>query len=216
MMRDARDGDSPDSRTPGSDIAEEAQAVNRSRLAWKAEQLRVWDLLQLVTPWVLLTISTAIYFSWELPNSGDAFWPTGVSVLALVAVAALWMLFGQTLPLRRGTLRPVSAAIYFVGLLALCLALMSLSDTFVILTVAGFFHAYLLSPWPVGVLGVLATSVALNGSAMRVWSDPNAQVLTEFVLIVARRADRSDRGGHRAHGAQQARGTQAGATRRET
>lgn len=185
MMRDARDGDSPDSRTPGSDIAEEAQAVNRSRLAWKAEQLRVWDLLQLVTPWVLLTISTAIYFSWALPRSGDPFWPAGASVLALVTVAALWMLFGQTLPLRRGTLRPVSAAIYFVGLLALCLALMSLSDIFVILTVAGFFHAYLLSPWPVGVLGVLATSVALNGSAMRVWSDPNAQVLTEFVLIVA-------------------------------
>lgn len=141
--------------------------MNRSRLAWKAEQLRVWDLLQLITPWVLLSISTAIYFSWALPRSGDPFWPAGASVLALVTVAALWMLVGHTLPLRRRSLRPGPAGIYFVGLLALCLALMSFSDIFVIFTVAGFFHAYLLSPWPVGVLGVLATSVALNGSAMR-------------------------------------------------
>ncbi|GGA76223.1 histidine kinase [Pseudoclavibacter endophyticus] len=165
-------------------IAEEAEIANRSRLAWKKEQLRVWDLLQLLTPWLLLTTSTAIYFSWVLPTSGDRFWPQGASVLGLVAVSVLWVLFGHTLPLRRRTLRPVWAGIYFVGLLALCVTLMTYADIFLVFTVAGFFHAYLLRPWPLGVLGVLATSVVLNGTAMRVWADATPDMLAESILIV--------------------------------
>ncbi|QFG70160.1 sensor histidine kinase [Ornithinimicrobium pratense] len=159
--------------------------ANRSRLAWKEEHLRVWDLLQLCTPWLLLTISTGIYFSWVLPASGERFWSEGASVLGLVAVAVLWVLFGHTLPIKGRTLRPVSAGIYFVGLLALCVTLMAHSEVFLVFTIAGFFHAYLLKPWPLGVLGVLATSVALNGSVMNVGADPAPEVLAEFVLIVA-------------------------------
>ncbi|WP_210769261.1 sensor histidine kinase [Occultella kanbiaonis] len=154
-------------------------------MAWKKEQLRVWDLLQLFTPWLLLTISTATYFSRVLPASGERFWPGGASALGLVAASGLWVLFGQTLPIRRRTLRPVPAGIYFVGLLALCVTLMTYSDVFLVFTIAGFFQAYLLRPWPLGVLAVLATSVALNGSVMRVWADPSPEVLAEFLLIVA-------------------------------
>ncbi|MYY12336.1 sensor histidine kinase [Streptomyces sp. SID4919] len=154
-------------------------------MAWKKEQLRVWDLLQLVTPWLLLTISTAVYFSWLLTASGERFRPGGASVLGLVAVSVLWVLFGHTLPLRRKALRPVPAGVFFLGLLALCVTLMTYSDIFLVFTIAGFFHAYLLRPWPLGVLGVLATSVALNGSAMRVWADPTPDTLAEFILIVA-------------------------------
>lgn len=185
MMPDAGGGARPSSGTRESAIAEEAEIANRSRLAWKAQQLRVWDLLQLVTPWLLLTISTAIYFSWVLPASGERFWPEGATVLGLVAVAVPWVLFGHTLPIRRRALRPVPAGSYFVGLLALCVTLMTYSEIFLVFTIAGFFHAYLLRPWPVGVLGVLATSVALNGSAMRVWADPTPDMLAEFMLIVA-------------------------------
>ncbi|MGW0548275.1 ATP-binding protein [Streptomyces altiplanensis] len=185
MMRDAGAGERPSSGTHESAIAEEAEIANRSRLAWKEEQLRVWDLLQLITPWLLLTISTAIYFSWVLPVSGERLWPEGASVLGLVAVSVLWVLFGHTLPIKRRTLRPVSAGVFFVGLLALCVTLMTYSDIFLVFTIAGFFHAYLLRPWPLGVLGVLATSVALNGSAMRVWADPAPDMLAEFILIVA-------------------------------
>ncbi len=76
------------------------------------------------------------------------------------------------------------AGLYLVGLLALCVALMTVSDVFLVLTVAGFFQAYLLRPWQVGVLGVLATSVALNGAAMGVWADPSPDVLAEFLVIV--------------------------------
>ncbi|MFE7129540.1 sensor histidine kinase [Streptomyces sp. NPDC057638] len=153
-------------------------------MAWKEEQLRVWDFLQLLTPWLLLTISAAIYFSWVLPASGERFRPDGVSVLGLVAVSVLWVLFGHTLPIRKRTLRPGPAGIFFVGLLALCVTLMTYSHIFLVFTIAGFFHAYLLRPWPLGVLGVLATSVALNGSAMRVWAHPAPDLLAEFLLIV--------------------------------
>ncbi|NED96351.1 sensor histidine kinase [Phytoactinopolyspora alkaliphila] len=176
-------GERPSSGMREAAITEEAEAANRSRLAWKVEQLRAWDLLQLFTPWLLLTISTVIYFS-VLPASGESFWPEGASVLGLVAVSVLWVLFGHTLPIKRRTLRPVSAGIYFVGLLALCVTLMTYSDIFLVFTIAGFFHAYLLKPWPLGVLGVLATSVALNGSAMRVWPHPTPEMLAEFILIV--------------------------------
>lgn len=183
-------GSSGVSERPGSDtlesaIAQEAEFANRSRLAWKKEQLRVWDLLQLCTPWLVLTISTAAYFSWGLPTSGERFWPEGASVLGLVSVSAAWVLFGHTLPIKNRTLRPVPTALYFVGLLALCTILMTHSDIFIIFTIAGFFHAYLLRPWPVGVLGVLATSVVMNGSAMRIWAGPTPEMLAEFVLIVA-------------------------------
>ncbi|MFC9970662.1 sensor histidine kinase [Spirillospora sp. NPDC127200] len=185
MTRDAGAGERPSSGTHESAVAEEAEIARRSRLAWKKEQLRIWDLLQLLTPWSLLTISTAIYFSWVLPASGERFWPEGASVLGLVAVSVPWVLFGHTLPIRRRTLRPVPAGVFFVGLLALCVTLMAYSDIFLVFTIAGFFHAYLLRPWPLGVLGVLATSVALNGSAMRMWAGPTPETLAEFILIVA-------------------------------
>lgn len=185
MTRDARVGEHPSPGTTEPTLTEEAEIAHRSRLAWKREQLRVWDLLQLFAPWLLLTVSTVVYLARVLPASGDGFWPAGASVLGLVAVSALWVLFGQTLPLRRRTLRPVPAVVHLVGLLALCVALMTYSDVFLVFTVAGFFQAYLLRPWPVGVLGVLATSVALNGSAMRVWADPSPEVLAELLLVVA-------------------------------
>ncbi len=184
MMRDAG-ARRPDAGVPGSAVAEDAEIAHRSRLAWRAEQLRVWDLLQLLAPWLLLTTSTVIYLWQELTAAGEPFWPEGAPVLGLVAASALWVLCGQTLPLRRRTLRPVPAGLYLVGLLALCVVLMTYSEVFLVFTVSGFFQAYLLRPWPVGVLGVLATSVALNGAAMHVWADPSPEVLAEFLLIVA-------------------------------
>ena len=184
-MWDAGAGERPGSGTHGSATAEAAESANRSRLARREEQSRVWDLLQLFTPWLLLTVSAAIYFSWVLPSSGAGFWPEGASVLGLVAVSVLWVLFGHTLPLKRRMLRPVPAGIYLIGLLALCVTLMAHSEIFLVFTIAGFFHAYLLTPWPVGVLGVLATSLALNGSVMRAWDNPTPEVLVELLLIVA-------------------------------
>lgn len=185
MMRDLGAGERQDPRPLVSAVAEEAASASRSRLAWRAEQLRVWDLLQLVTPWLLLTVSTVIYLSREIAASGAPAWPDVTAVLGLVVASALWVLLGQTLPFKRRTLRPVPAAVYLVGLLALCVTLMTYSEVFLVFTVAGFFQSYLLRPWPVGVLGVLATSVALNGSVMGVWSEPSPGLVAGFLLVVA-------------------------------
>ncbi|UNK71709.1 histidine kinase [Microbacterium sp. H1-D42] len=183
-MREAGIGERPFFGASESDIAEETAIANRSRLAWRNEQLRVWDVLQLVTPWLLLTTATVMYFVSALPAEGEGLWPDGAAVLGLVVVSALWVLFGHTLPMRRRTLRPVPAGVFFVGLMALCVTLMTYSDVFLVFTVAGFFHAYLLRPWLLGILGVLTTSVVLNGSVMHVWGAPTPDVLAEFLLIV--------------------------------
>jgi signal transduction histidine kinase len=166
-----------------TNTAEASEHSNHARLARKEHELRIWDLLQLGAPWLLLAISTTIYFSWALPASGEPYWPDGASVLGLVAVTVTWVLFGHTLPIKKRTLRPAPTVIYFVGFLALCLIFMTYSDVFVIFTIAGFFHAYLLTPWPLGVVGVLATSVTLNGATL-LGEDLTPEVLVRFILIV--------------------------------
>ena len=167
-----------------SDLHHDRRGADGPRLAWKKDHLRRWDLLQLITPWLLLTVSTAIYFAWELPGSGEAFWPRGATVLSIVAVTALWIFVGHTRPIRNHTLRPSSTAICFVGVLAMGAVLLSYSDAFTIFVIAGFFHAYLLHPWQVGILGVFATSIILNGFAMDVWAGPTVRGFAEFALIV--------------------------------
>ncbi|WP_051297945.1 sensor histidine kinase [Brevibacterium album] len=146
--------------------------------------MRIWDVLQLVTPWLLLAISTGLYLAGVSAHDEGHFGPQAGIVLGLVAASGIWVLFGHTLPVRRGSLRPVPAGIYLAGMLVLCAYLMGYSEVFLVFTIAGFFHAYLLTPWPMGVLGVLATSVVLNGSAMGVLESPTPATLTEFALIV--------------------------------
>ena len=180
-MRESGTSDDPHHGEP--DIAKDMGRANRARLARKEHDLRIWDLLQLSIPWLLLTLSTTIYFLWALPTSGAGYWPDGTAVLGLVAVMATWVLFGHTLPIKRRTLRPVPAVIYIVGFLALCVIFMTYSEVFVILTIAGFFHAYLLTPWPLGVLGVLATSVILNGAVL-LRDELTAETLVTFILII--------------------------------
>ncbi|MCK6068492.1 sensor histidine kinase [Microbacterium sp. dk485] len=149
----------------------------------KTEQLRSWDLLQLCTPWLLLATSTAVYFAWALPSTGAEFWPEGATVLGLLAASAAWIAAGSSAPIARHAVRPVPAAIYFLGLLGLCIALMAYSEVFVILTIAGFFHAYLLSPWLLGLVAVFATSTALNGMTL-FRPDPTPETFVMLVLIV--------------------------------
>lgn len=149
----------------------------------ETERLSSWDLLQLCMPWLLLAISGVVYFAWALPASGAEFWPEGASVLGLLAAAAAWILAGSTLPITRRNMRPALSAVYFLGLLGLSIALMAYSEVFVILTIAGFFHAYLLSPWPLGLAAVFATSVALNGMTIFL-PDPTPETLVMFVVIV--------------------------------
>lgn len=144
-----------------------------------------WDLLHLVTPWLLLTVATAIYFLWVFPESGQPMWPEGATVLGLVAVSVIWVLCGHTLPWRRRALRPAATLIYFVGLLALCVVLIRANEVFVVFAIAGFFHAFLLTPWQLGVVGVMATSVVINSPTILVDGGPTPEAVVMYLLIVA-------------------------------
>lgn len=183
-MGDAWDRERPATGQPDRAAAPDGPAATGSRLAWKQDQLRGWDLLHLSSPWLLLAISATIYFAWALPRSGADFRTDGAAVLSLVVVAALWVLVGHTVPVRRRTLRPVATAVFFVGLLALCGLLMSYSEVFLVFTISGFFAAYLLRPWQLGLLGVLGTSILLNTMTILGPAEPSSEVVVELVLIV--------------------------------
>ena len=52
--------------------------------------------------------------------------------------------------------------IYFVGFLGLATWLIVRDPLFFVYAITGFFHAYLLRPWPVSFAGVAATSIVVN------------------------------------------------------
>jgi signal transduction histidine kinase len=53
-------------------------------------------------------------------------------------------------------------AVYFVGLLVIASFLMTRHPFFFVFAVTGFFHAAVLRPWPLAILGVAATSILIN------------------------------------------------------
>lgn len=115
-----------------------------------------------VLPWLLLALPSAL----ALAKSGQSGADRGTT-MALVAAAALWLYLGHT---RLGTerrKRTTPMLIYFIGLLGFSAALMHRDVVFLLFTITGFFHAYQLNPWQVGVAGVFATSVVLNTATIR-------------------------------------------------
>lgn len=76
-------------------------------------------------------------------------------------------------------------AVYFIGLLLLCIPLMLQADIFAIFTITGFFHAYQLRPWQMGVVGILATSLVINGVSLIGLSSPSPDRIVQFLLIVS-------------------------------
>ena len=139
---------------------------------------RLWARALIVLPWVLLAAPTVM----ALVKSGQ----TGVDravTLGLVCAAAAWVLFGHTLagPARRARTWPTR--VYFVGLLALAVALMTRDIVFLLFTITGFFHAFELNPWYWGVAGAFATSVAINTMTMGPELD-SASMIGLFVAVI--------------------------------
>lgn len=135
-----------------------------------------------LVPWVLLAVPAAIS---QVP-SGQS-WSDRAVTLGLVGAAACWVLFAYTLPSRvprerepAGTRWTVPMPAYFAGLLILFVLLMDRNLAFVAFTISGFFHAFQLRPWPLGVAGGFATSVVLNTMAVL----PEAEVW-EYVGVIA-------------------------------
>lgn len=121
---------------------------------------RRYEKMLVLLPWILLPVSTAIALAQPGLTGTDR-----MVILGLVGVAAVWVYLGHTrLPEERRQ-RTLPMLGYFVGLLTLCVLLMARDVVFLLFTITGFFHAYQLRPWQLGVAGVFGTSVALNTMA---------------------------------------------------
>jgi signal transduction histidine kinase len=116
-----------------------------------------------VMPWVTLPVSTVIAVAQPGQTGADR-----TVTLALAGLAAAWVYLGYTRASEERRRRTLPMLVYFVGLLVLCGVLMTRDDVFLLFTITGFFHAFELRPWPLGVAGVLGTSVVLNTATMGV------------------------------------------------
>jgi signal transduction histidine kinase len=108
-------------------------------------------------PYLTLALPTILSQLQPRQSWSERAWTVGV-----VALAAAWVYVMYTRsPLPRREHR-VRMAIYFTGLLVLASVLMSRQLIFFVFAIAGFFHASLLRPWPLMVLGVGATSTVIQ------------------------------------------------------
>jgi signal transduction histidine kinase len=139
---------------------------------------RRYKMLLVFVPWALLVPSAV--FS-QLP--ADQTWRDRAITLALVALAAVWVYFGHTRAPEERRARTVPMVVYFAGLLALFVALMSRDPVFLLFAITGFFHAYELRPWSLGVAGVFGTSVALNTMTIG-FPAADAQAIGTYVGII--------------------------------
>jgi signal transduction histidine kinase len=140
---------------------------------------RRYEQLLVLVPWLLLVPSVAINQATPGQTTADR-----LGTLALVAVAAAWVYAWHTRVRRQHWERPWLAAVYFAGLLAVFAALMARDTSYVLFAITGFFHAYQLKPWPLGVAAVLGSSVVLNTTVSGV-PEATAASVGSYVGVIA-------------------------------
>ena len=108
-------------------------------------------------PYVTLAVSAVMSLAWSTDPAGERLVTAG-----LVALAALWVFFGYTRAPRPRQAHRARMIGYFIGLLVIGTALALREYLFFIFLITGFFHATVLRPWPLVIVGVFATSVIIN------------------------------------------------------
>ena len=108
-------------------------------------------------PYVTLAISAVLSLAWSNDPAGERLVTAG-----LVALAALWVFLGYTRAPRPRQAHRARMVVYFVGLLVIGSALAMREYLFFIFLITGFFHATVLRPWALVIVGVFATSVLVN------------------------------------------------------
>jgi signal transduction histidine kinase len=145
-------------------------------LAWErwGQALADW------IPYIALAISTIL----SLIQSNQT-WTEYTGTFALVALAAAWVFFMYTrAPTPRHAHR-VRMFLYFVGLLVLAAALMSRQPIFFVFMITGFFHASVLRPWWLAVLGVAVTSILINTIASGFpWPDIESWFIFIPIIVI--------------------------------
>jgi signal transduction histidine kinase len=108
-------------------------------------------------PYVTLAVSAVLSLAWSSDPAGERLVTAG-----LVALAALWVFLGYTRAPRPRQAHRARMIVYFIGLLAIASVLALREYVFFIFLITGFFHATVLRPWPLVIVGVFATSVLVN------------------------------------------------------
>jgi signal transduction histidine kinase len=130
-------------------------------------------------PYLTLAFSTALTLA-----QPDQSWVHRIGTLALAGVAAGWVYAMYTRRAEVCREQPMITAVYFAGLLLVATVLMAREPLFFVFTITGFFHAALLSPWYLSILGVFATSVLINTIPLGVPSNVTASDVAGLVAIV--------------------------------
>lgn len=128
-----------------------ASSPGRSSYERWSDRLTDW------CPYITLAISSVLALAFSTETVGERLVTAG-----LVAIAALWVYFGYTRAPQPRRAHHLWMALYFTGLLAIGTVLATRDYLFFIFLITGFFHATVLRPWPVLILGIFATSVIVN------------------------------------------------------
>jgi signal transduction histidine kinase len=111
-------------------------------------------------------------------------WSERVVTLGIVLLAGVWtwaITKGQGPSFRT---RQRRIRIYFAGFLGLAVWLIVRDPLFFVYAITGFFHAYLLRPWPVSFAGVAATSIVVNSLILLDGPTPEAWTIFAIVVVI--------------------------------
>ena len=109
-------------------------------------------------------------------------WQERAVTLGIVLLAGVWTWAIAMGPGPSFRTQQRRVRIYFVGFLGLATWLIVRDPLFFVYAITGFFHAYLLRPWPVSFAGVAATSIVVN--SLILIDDPTPEAWTVFVIVV--------------------------------
>lgn len=124
-------------------------------------------------PYVTLGLGTALVLAMR-EDQGV------LATLGLAVAAGMWV--GLLGPRGGGQESQLRLRIYLAGYLALAAVMMAHHPLFLIFPVAAFFQVHLLKPPPVTFLGVLATSMVVNG--LIITSSPTGPTIGIYVVVV--------------------------------
>jgi signal transduction histidine kinase len=103
--------------------------------------------------------------------------------ILLSVVAAAWITLYMRVPAFRGA-RAAPTRIYFFGFVAIAAVMMLHNPLFFPLMIAGFFHAYVLRPWPVTLAGVTLTSFLINTILAEFPAEPTFSDLAIYATVI--------------------------------
>ncbi|MEU8828728.1 sensor histidine kinase [Streptomyces sp. NPDC048636] len=133
-------------------------------------------------PYLLLLLSTGL----SLLHGGQAD-RHRLTTLALVAVAAAWILGTYTLPTGRRSRQAYGTArtsVYFAGLLALAAVLMARDTVFMLFAATGFLQALVLLPTVWAFVCVAATSFVVN-TVPHGFPEPSTTAVVGYLAAIA-------------------------------